>query len=46
MKKLKYILVLLAACAVISSCGIFKKNCNCPHFGMQKTAAQNLNKAR
>gem|GEM_PF-2214914 len=38
MRKLKYILVLLGAFTVISSCSIFKKNCNCPHFGMQKAA--------
>jgi len=23
----------LAVCIALSSCGIFKKGCNCPHFG-------------
>jgi len=32
MKKAKYILLLIAI-AALSSCGIFKKDCGCPHFG-------------
>jgi Phr family secreted Rap phosphatase inhibitor len=31
MKKIKYLLLALAVTG-ISSCGIFKKDCNCPHF--------------
>jgi hypothetical protein len=32
MKKVKYLIILIAA-ASLSSCGIFKKDCGCPHFG-------------
>ncbi len=32
MKKVKYLVILIAA-ASLSSCGIFKKDCGCPHFG-------------
>ena len=31
MKKVKYLLVLIIAVS-LSSCGIFKKDCGCPHF--------------
>lgn len=39
MKKIKYIL-LVAVIAVLSSCGIFKKDCHCPHFSKTKPAGQ------
>jgi hypothetical protein len=32
MKKVKYLVILIAAVS-LSSCGIFKKDCGCPHFG-------------
>jgi len=32
MKKVKYLVILIAATS-LSSCGIFKKDCGCPHFG-------------
>jgi hypothetical protein len=32
MKRAKYILIIVVA-ASLSSCGIFKKDCGCPHFG-------------
>lgn len=35
MKKTKYLLILVAI-ASLSSCGIFKKDCGCPHFGKTK----------
>jgi hypothetical protein len=35
MKKIKYIIALLAIIG-LSSCGIFKKDCGCPHFGKSK----------
>ncbi|MBC7399470.1 MAG: hypothetical protein H7289_05960 [Mucilaginibacter sp.] len=36
---LKSKLIILGLVAVIgtTSCGIFKKDCNCPHFGKVKT---------
>ncbi|HTE01688.1 MAG TPA: hypothetical protein VK668_20510 [Mucilaginibacter sp.] len=36
MKKIKYILLLMLI-ASLSSCGLFKKNCNCPHFSKVNT---------
>lgn len=39
MRKVKY-LVILAAIVSLSSCGIFKKDCHCPHFGKIKTIQQ------
>jgi len=39
MKKIKYIL-LAAVIASISSCGIFKKDCHCPHFSKNNPAGQ------
>jgi hypothetical protein len=36
MKKAKYLLILVAI-ASLSSCGIVKKDCGCPHFGKNKT---------
>jgi len=32
MKKIKYLIAAIAL-AGLSSCGIFKKDCGCPHFG-------------
>lgn len=32
MKKIKLITATVL-CVVLSSCGIFKKDCGCPHFG-------------
>jgi len=37
MKKISVMLV-VALCFTLSSCGIFKKGCNCPHFGKALTA--------
>jgi len=38
MIKSKFILFVAAVMLMsISSCGIFKKSCNCPHFGKVKT---------
>jgi hypothetical protein len=39
MKKIRHIL-LIAAIAGLSSCGIFKKDCHCPHFSKIKPAGQ------
>jgi hypothetical protein len=39
MRKVKY-LVIIAAIASLSSCGIFKKDCHCPHFGKNKSIQQ------
>jgi len=36
MKRVKYILVVIAIVS-LSSCGIFKKDCGCPHFGKIKS---------
>jgi hypothetical protein len=36
MKKIK-ILLLFVAMAALASCGIFKKDCGCPHFGKAKS---------
>jgi hypothetical protein len=44
MRKVK-IVAALAICVALSSCGIFKKSCNCPHFGKSqivKSAVINL----
>ncbi|HEY4197217.1 MAG TPA: hypothetical protein VGM63_16860 [Mucilaginibacter sp.] len=38
MKPIKYLLLLIAI-ASLSSCGIFKKDCGCPHFGKIKAKA-------
>jgi hypothetical protein len=35
MKKAKYIFVLVAVIS-LSSCGIFRKGCGCPHFSKMK----------
>jgi hypothetical protein len=32
MKKIKYLVILITVVS-LSSCGIFKKDCGCPHFG-------------
>nr|WP_157536165.1 hypothetical protein [Mucilaginibacter sp. L294] len=36
MKKAKYLSVVLLITMALSSCGIFKKDCNCPHFSNAK----------
>jgi hypothetical protein len=41
MKKIK-ITAALVICIALSSCGIFKKDCNCPHFG--KTIEKKVNR--
>ena len=41
MKKVKYTIALLAIIG-LSSCGIFKKDCGCPHFGKNKPAAKTI----
>jgi hypothetical protein len=38
MKKARY-LFLLIAIATLSSCGLFRKDCHCPHFGKVQTKA-------
>jgi hypothetical protein len=45
MKKIKYALALLAIIG-LSSCGIFKKDCGCPHFGKIKTVTKTAPIAR
>ncbi|MEO6850222.1 MAG: hypothetical protein ABI203_10715 [Mucilaginibacter sp.] len=35
MKKIKYILLLIGI-VNLTSCGLFKKSCGCPHFGKNK----------
>jgi len=37
MMKLKLILAAAVLFGSLSSCGIFKKDCGCPHFGSIKT---------
>ncbi|MES2376610.1 MAG: hypothetical protein V4553_08525 [Bacteroidota bacterium] len=37
MLKSKLIILALVAILGTTSCGIFKKDCNCPHFGKVKT---------
>jgi hypothetical protein len=32
MKKIKYFFILAITMISLSSCGIFKKDCHCPHF--------------
>jgi len=32
MKRIRYLVVLIAA-VCLSSCGVLKKDCGCPHFG-------------
>ncbi|OOQ57646.1 hypothetical protein BC343_12650 [Mucilaginibacter pedocola] len=44
MKLFKYFVILLAGSALLSSCGLFKKDCGCPHFGMRK-ATVSVNRA-
>jgi hypothetical protein len=39
MKKTKYLLILVAIVS-LSSCGIVKKDCGCPHFGKNKPATE------
>lgn len=33
MKKIKWISAAVMMVVSFTSCGIFKKDCNCPHFG-------------
>ncbi|MFD0766184.1 hypothetical protein ACFQZI_15080 [Mucilaginibacter lutimaris] len=40
MKKVKYILAVAMLTVGLTSCGLFKKDCNCPHFGNIKSTAQ------
>ncbi|HVV56593.1 MAG TPA: hypothetical protein VHC47_14765 [Mucilaginibacter sp.] len=40
MKRVKYVLLFVAAVS-LSSCGIVKKGCGCPHFGKIKTPETN-----
>ncbi|HWD88662.1 MAG TPA: hypothetical protein VG367_11090 [Mucilaginibacter sp.] len=44
MKKIKYI-ILGIIIAGLSSCGIFKKDCGCPHFG-KNIPASNITSPR
>jgi len=39
----KFIIVGVLALISLSSCGIFHKDCGCPHFGMNKTAPARAN---
>ncbi|MBB5397466.1 hypothetical protein HDC91_003533 [Mucilaginibacter sp. AK015] len=34
MKTVKYVIAVLVITVTLSSCGLFKKDCNCPHFGL------------
>lgn len=36
MKTIKYLFAALLITTALSSCGIFKKDCNCPHFSEVK----------
>ena len=40
MKAFKVVLIALVVAAALSSCGIFKKDCGCPHFGLRKLPAK------
>jgi len=40
MKAFKVGLIAIIAAAVLSSCGLFKKDCGCPHFGMKRLPAK------
>lgn len=33
MVRLKYMIALVLVGTAVSSCGLFHKSCNCPHFG-------------
>ncbi|WP_186461794.1 hypothetical protein [Mucilaginibacter pallidiroseus] len=39
MKRSKLLILVAAITVFASSCGIFKKDCNCPHFGKIKVDA-------
>ena len=41
MLKSKLIIAAVALVMGLSSCGIFHKSCNCPHFGKVTTPAKN-----
>ncbi|MDB5008488.1 MAG: hypothetical protein JWQ84_1493 [Mucilaginibacter sp.] len=43
MQKNKWVVFGLAGLISLSSCGIFHKSCNCPHFGVIKTGSDNRN---
>jgi hypothetical protein len=45
MRKTKYILLLIGIVS-LSSCGLFKKSCNCPHFGKNKSGKETGNVTR
>jgi hypothetical protein len=38
MKKIKYVTAALVLTIIYSSCGVFKTDCHCPHFGSLKPA--------
>jgi hypothetical protein len=40
MKKNKLFIIGLIGLLNLSACGIFKKDCGCPHFGKVKTPAK------
>ncbi|WP_292941462.1 hypothetical protein [Mucilaginibacter sp. 44-25] len=40
MKNVKYLCALVVLLAATSSCGIFKKDCGCPHFGKSASASK------
>ncbi|MGY4538728.1 hypothetical protein ACVW0P_003150 [Mucilaginibacter sp. UYNi724] len=40
MKQVKYTLAIATVTIVLSSCGIFKKDCNCPHFSHLKPSVK------
>lgn len=44
MRRLKTIAILTCAALLmsLSSCGIFKKDCGCPHFGKIKTMGNDM----
>ncbi|MEO7880097.1 MAG: hypothetical protein ABIR72_10645 [Mucilaginibacter sp.] len=40
MKVFRGVVIAVVAAVILSSCGLFKKDCNCPHFGMKKLPAK------
>jgi hypothetical protein len=40
MLKNKFVIIGLLGLLALSSCGIFHKDCGCPHFGAIKTAGK------
>lgn len=45
MKVFRCVVIAVVGAVILSSCGLFKKDCNCPHFGMKKTPVKVYNAA-